>query len=629
MYLFALSLIATTVLFFTSKTEQSRIVAIHRPLVITQERKTPAYYVYQQVQKLQNRAPATNSFENQGRAYLGNLQLPAASFKIQISEMTFSKAEAMRQVSISAQASIRTQVSTSAQGLPSVEDKIFTNNKYYEETPRAEVTNESTVLSPSKKWATIRGKFELKDGVGIVDHYIELKRVEEGRVRELGRIDLKAGAYAIDIESPQGYLIAQIRDSSGFLVGQDQQKLINLQSRGDYFEGPFIRVGNPHTIAANPAGFGATLLAQKTASTSVVASLFDNQKILAEPSEKLSNVSEQSSTISRISDSSRIYKSVTSIRHTGENSETAMFTNKWLSGAVEYVSDTQKIEFKSKSAPVLLGRILIDGKPARDAQVQIETLPSISPIYFDQFMIPAMNQSATSENGYFMFIGLEPGNYTVVSLKQGALLGSQIFIAEPDSLAFQNIASLAIPQTKVVRTFDAFIAAPVEADVASTETEDLITTHEGVGVIKSFSELGVSEFITRTSARQYLPIRYTQNAKQEYVHIPMIQEAWLTEIKNLKRVVDAPNGGIIIGFTKELIYDAYLAADNYDKNNIVYFNSQGQLVSAPTEGGGFILFNVPVGAHEVVLQDKNFDKIYSQVFNIVSEQISVTHFSAE
>lgn len=634
----------SSVFFFTSKTEQSRVVAIHRPLVITQERKTPAYYVYQQTRTLEGRSPtAVETQTLTPTTYLSNLSLPEASERIQIAEMKLSKNEVFAHLeNTSRTASFSNAIKEDIQNLAYEKVVIPTNVA----APLIEPESEVPALSPSKKWATIKGKFELKDGVGIVDHYIEIKRVEEGYVRELGRIDLNAGSYSIDIESPQGYLIAQIKDRTGFLIGEDRQKLINLQSRGSYFEGPFIRVGNPETIAANLGSPAASATgSSKTAASALAAlggankasannssmsvSLFDNQTTLTKSSDSFANVSRYSSTISRVFDPSGIYKNITTIRHTGDKTETPVFTSKWVSGVVEYVSDIQQIQFKSKDMAVIMGRVLVNGKSVAGAQVQIDSAPGVIPIYFDQFMIPSSKLETTSENGYFMFIGVESAAYNLVALKQNIVLGSQMFVAEADSLAFQNINSVSIPRTKIIRSFDAFSSEPLASDISTPEQEEALEAEAGTALFKTLSEISVAEYVVRTNMRQYLPIRYIQNSRMDYVHIPLIQESWLAGVKNFKQIPDVANTGTIIGFTTELLYDAYLTTDTYDKSNIAYFDTQGQVVSSPVKGGGFILFNVPTGAREVVLQEKAVDKIYSQVFNVVNQQTSVSHFVAD
>jgi hypothetical protein len=636
MYFVLLSTIATSLLLFTSKTESSRVVTIHRPMVITQERKTPAYYLYQQAQLLQQK----KSIEiKSNTTYLSSESLKPAEIKVQVAEMKLTRHEAVQQ--------LERQLRNVATFTSSIDRDI--NSLAYENviappptlSPIPEEAAEPTSLSPAKKWATLKGKLELIEGVGITDHHIEIKRVQEGQVREMGSIDLNAGAYAIDIESPQGYLIVQIKDKNGLLIGEDRERLVNLQSRGSYFEGPFMRVGQPGTVAANTSAQGSQDSIGKTAagttnktvstlaSSSVSVTLFDNQNTLQKPTDTFSNISTYTSTIARVFDPSQIYKNVTSIRYTADPTSTNLFTTKWVDGVVSYISDVKKIEFKSKTAPLIIGRVLSDGKPVANAQVQIDNSVGLTPIYFDQFMIPSFSQTGTSENGYFMFVGLEAGVYDVVAQRQNVYLGGQLFIAEDDSIAFQNIESLSVPRLKIVRAFDAFTSDPQVVEAISPEAEDVLETVAGTTSFQSHIDASVSEYIVRNYDRRYLPIRYVQNSRQDYVHIPLIQETWLNEIKAIKQVNELPQAGTVIGFSKDLVYDAYLVAEVFDRSNVVYFDSTGAVVAEPVRGGGFILFNVPVGAREVILQERGSDRIFSQVFNILAQQISVAHFGSE
>ncbi len=660
----ALSIMATAALFFTSKTESSRIVTIQRPMVITQERKTPAYFVYQQTQKLAEKSRAlVVALKTPVTTYLSNLSLPESETKIQISEMKFNKNEFAAPLPTIAKRLIAKRFIVN-------DPKYEVENKIYEQAfgAKSSVRNFAETTIPqsavqavpgsTKKWATIRGKFELTEGVGIVDHYIELTRIEEGQIRETGRIDLKAGLYSIDIESPRGYLMAQIKDRNGLIIGEDHARIINLQSRGSFYEGPFLRIGQPASIAANLAFSGRQKIQSATpaeaqsatAAQEISATIFNNQNPLAKPSDIFSNISRYSSTISRVFDPSRIYKNITSIRHAGEKSQTSMFTTKWIDGVVSYVSDTQKIVFKEKNAPILIGRVLINDKPAAGAEVQIYTAPGVAAIYFDHFMIPSATQTKTSANGYFMFVGLEPESYQLVASRQVAgldgvvigsvVLGSQMFIAENDSVAFQNITSQNLAKSKVVRSFDAFSGEPIETELVFAEAEGVIELAGGTSSLRTFSEIGISEYQTtartadRLSAVSYVPIRYVQDSRQEYIHLPMLQEQWLQETKDYKKITQNPEAGIIIGFTPDQLYDVYLLsvhllAENYNVINIVYFDASGNGTTAPIAGGGFILFNVPAGAQEVVLQEPDTERIHSQVFNVFAEQISVAHFAAD
>ena len=629
-YFLSLTLMITSLLFFSTKTEQSRVITIQRPMVITQERKTPAYYAYQQSQNLVQKK-ATASVANS--VYLSNLSLVPDSASVQVAEMKFTKREfAAGQQSQFQTRNIASHLTADSMDL-AYEKVIYSSSP---DSPLLEQGTEVPELSPSKKWATIKGKFELIDGVGIVDHVYEIKRIEEGQVKEIGRIDLKAGTYSIDIESPQGILIAQIKDRTGFIIGEDREWLINLQSRGTYFEGPFIKVGRPNPLAANPAqpdysktgaGAFATLKTKAVASTGISVTLFDGQKTLTNPSDEFTNISRYSSSIARVFDPSQTYKNITSVRLTGDKTETAMFTKKWTDGVVEYVSDMQKIEFGSKNAPLIIGKVIVDGKTIAGAQVQIENKPGLIPIYFDQFMIPSATLTETSQNGYFMFVGIEPDVYRVVAAVRNLAVGNQIFIAEEDSVAFQNIESVSAPRSKIVRSFDAFTSEPKEVSIITTDADEPLDSVDGSVAYRTLVAANVAEFLVRTADPAYIPVRYVQSGERDYVHIPLIRESWINEIKRIKMINEVSSTGIIIGFSADINYSAYLVMDVYSNGNVVYFDQNGAITPAPVRGGGFILFNVPVGAREVVLQENGSERIYSQVFDIKALQVSVAHFA--
>lgn len=647
-----------SVFLFSSKTEQSRVVTIQRPLVITQERKSPAFYAYQQAQKLNERKPAA-VYNNAPSTHLSTYSIKPEKIQLQVTEMKLSK----REFATLDESGMRIAVFSNplqndfmdpAHERVVAEDFVTNEQKADMGSAVSALTPEATVLSPDKKWATIKGKFELIDGVGIVDHYIEIRRIEEGISREVGQIDLMTGSYAIEIESPQGYLVAQVRDrSTGGLVGEDRARLFNLQSKGQYFEGPFIRVGQPPTLAINlsysggngSGGSGKSAISTKSAKAVVpdsastfssavnsvaTATLFDNQNTLAQVNDKFSNIGLWSATISRFYDPSRVYKNVTTIRQTADKNETSVFTSKWIEGVVEYVADLQKISYRSKNAPILIGRVLVDGKPVAGAEVMIESHLGLQPIYFDQFMIPSISAKTTSENGYFMFVGLDVGAYKVSAIRRQQALGGQMFLAEADAIAFQNIAAQSTLRSKTLRSFDAFSSELVETEAYASESQaDVIETNGGKAQMQSYAETGLSEVIVKPQDARYLSVRYNYNSRQDYLHLPQVQEEWLLQAIRTYKINVMPQSGVIIGFTRDLVYDAYLVSESFSKNDVLYFDSTGHVTTTLTTGGGFILFNVPVGMREVVLQERKTDRIFSQVFNVLDHQISVSHFQKD
>ena len=124
-----------------------------------------------------------------------------------------------------------------------------------------------------------------------------------------------------------------------------------------------------------------------------------------------------------------------------------------------------------------------------------------------------------------------------------------------------------------------------------------------------------------------MPINFIQDARLDHVHIPAIAESWLTSIQTKMQLNEEANTGTIIGFVPAIDYEVHLIAENYDQKQMVYFNSTGEIQPEPVAGGGFILFNVPVGAEEVVVQEKKTERIFSQVHLVKPSQTSVSQFS--
>ena len=123
-----------------------------------------------------------------------------------------------------------------------------------------------------------------------------------------------------------------------------------------------------------------------------------------------------------------------------------------------------------------------------------------------------------------------------------------------------------------------------------------------------------------------MPINYIQDARLDHVHIPAISEAWLSAIQTRLQLNDQTNSGTVIGFVPDLDYEMYIISEGYDRKQIIYFNQSGEITAEPTRGGGFILFNVPAGAQEIVVQEKKTERIYSQVHIVKTSQTSVSHF---
>jgi len=205
-------------------------------------------------------------------------------------------------------------------------------------------------------------------------------------------------------------------------------------------------------------------------------------------------------------------------------------------------------------------------------------------------------------------------------------MGHQMFIAQEGAIGFQNIATKTVARSIVVRAFDAFSSEPVDVDVTTPDLEEIVSTVSGTANYRSHGDIGVTQFLVRTNERSYTPFRYFQDARKEYVHLPQIREDWIKQIQSQRLINDKTNTSTFVGFVPDMEYQVYLVYEGYNRDQIVYFDSQGRISPVPVSGGGFILYNVPEDAREVIVQQEGSERIYSQVFQSVSEQVGVAHF---
>jgi hypothetical protein len=62
--------------------------------------------------------------------------------------------------------------------------------------------------------------------------------------------------------------------------------------------------------------------------------------------------------------------------------------------------------------------------------------------------------------------------------------------------------------------------------------------------------------------------------------------------------------------------------------SIVYFDSSGRRSLKGEPGGGFVIFNAPVGLQEVVVMSDKADKVLSKVVPVDDNSLSVLSFTS-
>ncbi len=605
---YLLALLIPISFLYSPRVEKSGTVYIAKTMHITQERKTPAYALFQQAQKVIHpeleRQPASLESKSISGAEILSLnqvdqtkiQFPEATV---VSQMSLDKKELLAQTDLQL-----------GQFVAKEKDSLLLNKI---QNP---FVNAKQSIPNS---ASIQGFFELSDGVGLTNQTVSVRRVREGQSIELGQVDLKAGMYQIFVGSFDGELVAEIKDENGIIIGEDRKRISGLTRQNNYFQGPQLKLGRPSGFAVNLRNIDD----RKVKDTEVAASLFSGNYSLKKTTDIYPNVARHSSTVALIDSAGGKIARTLSIRTAKDPSEIVLFSSNWIEGAKSYISEKLQIQYMS-DAGIIIGRVLLDGKPVSGAQVVVENQPGLEPYYLDQFLIPQAQQSNTTANGYFIIPGVQEGSYQISAFIQNRHIGSQAYFVERSIASYQEILAMTNVKIATARSFDAFTGQIVPTELQIPGLEDLLSLTLESETYPEGTQSGLVEVINRPAQREYLPYIYLQNQNKDYLHLPQLTEKFIEYLSQNHKI--NADTSLFIGFVQMKNFEVTLADEKFDRSNIVYFGSTGQVSMTPIENGGFVVFNVPVGTSEIIVVNKDSEKIASQAFYSKASMYYLAHF---
>lgn len=607
--IYLLALIFPISLLYSPKVEKSGAVYVAKTMHITHERKTPAYTLFQQAQKVIHPEMDRQLASLESKAISGSEILSLN--QVDQTKIDFPEATVVTEMSLNKQELLARTDLQLGQLVAKEKDSLLLNKI---QNPFVN-TKQSVPHS-----ASIQGFFELSGGVGLTNQTVSVRRVREGQSIELGQVDLKAGMYQIYVGSFDGELVAEIKDENGIIIGEDRKRISGLTRQNNYFQGPQLKLGRPSGFAANLRNIDD----RKIKDTEVAASLFSGNYSLKKTTDIYPNVARHSSTVALIDSVGGKLARTLSIRTANDPSEVVLFSSSWIEGAKSYLSEKIQIQYMS-DAGIIIGRVLLDGKPVTGAQVVVENQPGIEPYYLDQFLIPQVSQANTTSNGYFIIPGLQEGSYQISAFIQNRHIGSQAYFVEKSVASYQEILAMSNVKIATARSFDAFTGQTIPTELQIPGLEDLLSVDTESATYVEGTQSGLVEVINRPFQRDYIPYLYLQNQSKDFIHLPQLTEKFVEYISQNHKI--NADTSFFIGFVQMKNFEVTLTDETFDRTNIVYFGSTGQVSMTPIENGGFAIFNVPVGTSEVIVENKDNEKIASQAFYSKSSMTYLAHFA--
>ena len=515
-YLLGLILVPLSFL-YSPRIEKSHVVYFTKTMTIMQERNSPAYLAFKETQRLnqievktkdevdlsiktvhQSVSLSTDSIN----PLVGSVTQGSVEQK-NIDPMSFTRDELQKVTDEKIQQMLLTQKNST------LLENFTTQPLTFAQMDRKNTNNVQTGI-------VIQGSFELREGVGILDHIVSLTRIADGQTLELGQVDLKAGLYQIVVNSFEGELLAEIKDRNGSLVGEDRRELVGLKQAGSIFQGPALKLGKPSSFAFNPRS--ADENRKQDSDTGVLASFFSGNYDLKNSREDYPNVSRQSSTVGFLHDPNKKIINTLSLRAAQDNTETVLFSKLWVDGAISYASQKLQLQF-SQDTGVIVGRVVDDGRPIENVRVVIDDQPGIEVFYLDDFWIPQNDRQGTSKNGYFFIPGLAKGSYQISAFENNfnKNKGSQLFVVDVSALSYQEITYQKNPTLMSLYSYDAFTSQPMSTDLILPGIEDIVSVDEE-GQIKyrvNFKN-GIQELMNRPLGRDYVTYTSVRSGNENF-----------------------------------------------------------------------------------------------------------------
>lgn len=495
--------------------------------------------------------------------------------------------------------------------------------------------NNSKKYNVSSSGHVVVGLIEINDGLAVTnEHHIEVRRYEEGTFQEKGSVNLIQGTYQLDLQNPKGYILARLVTSGGKILGEGIGRVSDVKwNKLAPHQGPKINITKKvdikgRTVSAYNEGKSSPVPSNAKGKVGVFKGyvsheLDKNGKIAFD------NVVSNSSTnlVAQVSGHMTTQQVIVS----SSEFENVIYPQKMIEALKSVVSEQKQINLNDPNLSVIMGQVVFDKKSVSGIKVLLENYPEIEPIYFNALMLPDNKLTTTSENGYFAFIGAPDDLHHVVAQRGESYFGHVNTKVDAGIVSYAKIESTIKTEQTEIKVYDAFAGTPRGAELTlQSLTEKTEIDQNGFQTVFMPSVERWS-LLHALPDSQYQSAYYSYVDKTDYIYVPLISKSWLYSLVSELKINIYPSSGIIMGFVHD--EDFTVEIPNYEnlKQNIIYFDYAGRIVKqkSGSQGGGFILFNLPTDIYEVLVIGSKSQKIYSRIAPVKSQDLFVFNFKLD
>lgn len=495
--------------------------------------------------------------------------------------------------------------------------------------PAVDEPNITVASVPTLSSVRLKGELEMRNGLAFLgeDTFFTLHRVSHGVSHETGRVWVSDARFEINVKEARGDLVAELYSKTGGLLGRGTLALDQMLIEKDAPDFSGLRIELSPVIA----GVAARVASAHSYGKNTV--LVANSLAALDQSDSYRKISTEGVVEDRDRARHSTYVAhafadkhwpTLSVGTESEQKEVRLFPESMVKSFLDLVAKPEE-RASVEQAGLVFGIVTKDGKPV--SHVSVELAGSYNPMYFNEIFLPDEKLMETTKSGMFGFLRVRSGVQAIRVRYDGKVYPAQVFPTAERHVSYLEI------RLEPNRSVNVGIEDAFQPEKRLSAHIRFVGVDEDV-IVKDQQNLEYS------SAAEFMTLEADAGpdyelARVQVVHgknettIPMIKREWFERMVEIKQINLLPHRGSVVGFVTDQPFIVQVSGYEAEPPVVVYFDSQGRLVDGTSgpAGGGFIVFNAPLGLQTLYVKPLSSSQTFTQVFVAEPEFIHVLKYS--
>lgn len=479
----------------------------------------------------------------------------------------------------------------------------------------------------------------LRAGMGTLwgpGRHFEVRWFEDGVAKEIGQVNYDPSnfSYSIWVPALSGSVVARLVDETGQVHGAGKFRL-SAQMKPEQLKNALIQVESRSHISSAFTSFydqspkqtlSALVNTRRNPSPKVlVGGTGEELEADVDGILNVAGVAEGSWTVLR-AEKPGFYPGLYFARPARMKSM-PLFPEKMMKALIEIVRDQRGGSgLGGETGAVIWGQVTSGTSGTAGIEVRLEGLPEVEPVYFNDLQIPDSRAKATGANGYFAFVDLPKGFYSLRAMRGAQQAGIGNVEVDVGTVSPVEISLKRSSEQTPVKVFDAFRGTVEEARVEFQHLPHALDL-TGFAQIESPADDGFSLVRVTPRDSSFLETVQFMSADDDHVHLPLIRSDWFGSMRTAHKISDLPGTGALVGFVPGVNYEVSLPhLEEEGEVAVLFFDAQGVPVPKGVAGGGFIVLNAPPGSHSVTVIPEQGDALQTRLVPVDPGSVNVLKF---